>query len=147
MHGVVAGIYGEGKWLLIRRGPRVSYPGKVCFPGGTVEEGETLAAALKRELVEELNLIVIPRRLCWHHVFPDKPLVLWGFFCELEGKQTPRMHPREISQILWLDRIQVARRKDGMPTNTGFLAALETPRAIASPPDWLPLGLELPASA
>jgi len=47
----------EGTLLLARRGPRrVAYPGLWSFPGGHVEEGETLDEALVRELREEIGI-------------------------------------------------------------------------------------------
>ena len=55
------GVYGliiyNGKVLLIKKhgGP---YDGKLDLPGGTIEFGETPADALKRELQEEVGILV-----------------------------------------------------------------------------------------
>jgi 8-oxo-dGTP diphosphatase len=47
----------QGTVLLARRSPqRNSYPGLWSFPGGHVEENETLAEALVRELREEVGV-------------------------------------------------------------------------------------------
>ncbi|HEY3122340.1 MAG TPA: NUDIX domain-containing protein, partial [Vicinamibacteria bacterium] len=52
----------EGRVLLIRRG-KEPLRGRWMIPGGTVEAGETLEAALVREIEEETGLIVKPREV------------------------------------------------------------------------------------
>ena len=49
-------ILRSGMVLLARRGPGRKHAGKWEFPGGRIEEGETSAHALKRELREELGI-------------------------------------------------------------------------------------------
>jgi 8-oxo-dGTP diphosphatase len=50
----------QGLVLLAKRSPgRKAYPGLWSFPGGHVEEGESLAEALERELREEIGVIPI----------------------------------------------------------------------------------------
>ncbi len=46
----------EDKVLLMRRAKDQAFPGFWEFPGGKVESGERVSAALKRELDEELNV-------------------------------------------------------------------------------------------
>ena len=55
---VVAGVIGssDGKILIAQRGPGMHFEGKWEFPGGKVENGEELVTALKREIMEELEL-------------------------------------------------------------------------------------------
>ena len=54
---VVAGIISsDGKLLIAQRGPGMHFEGKWEFPGGKVEEGEDFKTALKREIMEELEL-------------------------------------------------------------------------------------------
>ncbi len=75
----------EGKVLLIRRG-KEPLKGRWVVPGGTVELGEGLEAALVREMEEETGLIVRPLELltvfdriergddghvAWHFVIAD----------------------------------------------------------------------------
>lgn len=53
---VAAVISRRGRWLLARRPPHKAHGGLWEFPGGKVDAMETLADALKRELLEELAL-------------------------------------------------------------------------------------------
>jgi 8-oxo-dGTP diphosphatase len=48
----------DGRVLLVRRAPGQKLAGKWEFPGGKVEEGESLSECLKRELHEELGIEV-----------------------------------------------------------------------------------------
>jgi 8-oxo-dGTP diphosphatase len=46
----------QDQYLLVRRSPTESHPGTWCFPGGKVEPGEPLDAAIIREMREETGL-------------------------------------------------------------------------------------------
>jgi ADP-ribose pyrophosphatase YjhB (NUDIX family) len=51
-------FFRDGLVLLARRGPhRAAYPGLWSFPGGHVEQHETLIEALAREVREEVGVI------------------------------------------------------------------------------------------
>ena len=56
---VMAIIYQEGKYLMQLRDdiPNIVYPGVWGFFGGHMEPGEEPEAALKRELIEEINYL------------------------------------------------------------------------------------------
>jgi mutator protein MutT len=58
MRDIVNGVLTRrGAVLLARRSPaRSTYPGLWSFPGGHVEDGETLVEALARELREEIGV-------------------------------------------------------------------------------------------
>lgn len=57
---VVAAVlyHSDGRYLLAQRPPGKAYAGYWEFPGGKVEPGESLDAALKREIREELGIDV-----------------------------------------------------------------------------------------
>jgi 8-oxo-dGTP diphosphatase len=57
--GVGGVVVSGGRTLLIRRG-KEPLLGRWVIPGGTVELGETLEAALEREMMEETGLKVTP---------------------------------------------------------------------------------------
>lgn len=53
----VAVINCDKKILLLKRGPTAPYnPNNYCFPGGTVEDNESLEEAASRELSEETGI-------------------------------------------------------------------------------------------
>jgi ADP-ribose pyrophosphatase YjhB (NUDIX family) len=70
---VSAAIFRAGKVLLVRRA-RLPGKGFYSFPGGRVEFGETLHAALHREVDEETALTIeIVGLSGWREVVPSKP--------------------------------------------------------------------------
>ena len=126
MHGVAVAVRGEdGKWLMVRRSKNVGSPLKVCFPGGTVEVGESQEQAVVREMKEELGLTVRPIKRVWKHVFPDKPLTLWGWIAEVENGSELTLNEEEIAEVFWMDAGEGSSHPDGLPTNRHFIACLE----------------------
>ena len=89
---VVAGIiYFENEILCVQR-PKNKYEyisEKYEFPGGKIEDGETMEEALKRELLEELSLIVDIKSLFLSvtHPYPDFELTMHSFICEVKTKE------------------------------------------------------------
>jgi len=125
---VVAAVIADdrGRFLLARRRPGSHLEGLWEFPGGAMEDGETPAQALARELVEELGVAIEvgePLTFAWHRDEARDVLLL--FYSARVVGGTP--HGREGQEIRWVPR--------------GELAALPAPpadepllRALAAPP-------------
>ena len=65
-------IQADGKFLLAQRPAGKPYEGYWEFPGGKLEPGESVEAALARELHEELGLDIV-RSEHWHTLEHDYP--------------------------------------------------------------------------
>lgn len=90
--GVGAVVFHDGKVLLIERG-KEPLKGWWTVPGGLVETGERLEAAVRRETLEETGLRVKPVDVAalFQRIMPDAEgrtefhYVIVDFLCELEG--------------------------------------------------------------
>ncbi len=73
----------EGRFLIARRRPGDSFAGYWEFPGGKVNPGEELRAALERELLEELGIRVEvgAQRMMIEHRTPSRAIRLHCFDC------------------------------------------------------------------
>lgn len=90
----------NGEFLLTNRPKGKVYEGYWEFPGGKLETGETVAAALQRELLEELG-IVVETAIPWKTELVDYPhaLVRLNFFKVMawQGK----LEMREAQTFSW----------------------------------------------
>lgn len=87
----------DGRFLLARRRPGSHLEGLWEFPGGAMEDGETPAEALARELDEELGVAVEvdePLTFAWHRDQTRDVLLLFfrtrvvaGVPCGREGQE------------------------------------------------------------
>lgn len=88
---VAAIIYFEDEILCVQRPKnKLSYISeKFEFPGGKIEQGETQKEALKRELLEELNILTVIKSyfITVVHNYPDFELTMHGYICEVKTKE------------------------------------------------------------
>ncbi|MFZ5485449.1 MAG: (deoxy)nucleoside triphosphate pyrophosphohydrolase [Burkholderiaceae bacterium] len=101
----------DGALLLATRPPGKPYAGYWEFPGGKIEAGETVEQALRRELHEELGIIIGPASV-WRvteHDYPHARVRLhwckvrrWsGAFEMREGQTMAWQHfPLQVSPVL-----------------------------------------------
>ena len=94
-------LIGErGRFLLTSRPAGKVYAGWWEFPGGKLERGETVEAALARELHEELGIDVKACHL-WHTLEHDYPhAYVRLFFCKVT-EWTGEPHGREGQAFVW----------------------------------------------
>ena len=95
----------KGQVLLIKS-PRY---GDWEFPGGQVEEGETLTDALLREVLEETGIMAKVNSLVGIYSNTRLPsIVMMDFICEyISGEPTAGV---ESTQVEWVDRDDVLSR-------------------------------------
>jgi len=107
MLAVVAAVIEHADcFLLTRRQDGVHLAGHWEFPGGKVGAGETHAAALRREIIEELDTDVVVHELVLEtgHEYPERTVTLFFYRCDLLG--TPR--PMLGQQMEWIPRAQLS---------------------------------------
>ena len=128
---VVAGILtrSDGKVFLASRPEGRAYAGYWEFPGGKVEAGETLQAALARELHEELGIVVTAMQRWITRVFAyPHATVRLNFFRVTAWQGEP--HPHEGQTFSWQapDAVDVTPL---LPANFAVLRALSLPPIYA----------------
>ena len=127
MIDVAAGVIlrADGSFLMARRPPGKLYAGYWEFPGGKIEPGEAPAAAIARELHEELGIDIgaacpwITRVFTYPH-----GIVHLRFFRIFDWRNEP--HPREGQDIGW-QTLDTLVSGPMLPANAPVLASLALP--------------------
>ena len=104
---VVAAVIDDGeRFLVTRRQKGVHLEGFWEFPGGKIDSGETHAAALTREIREELDagVEVGELLLTTTHAYPEQTVTLFFYRCRIAG--TPR--PMIGQDMRWVNREELA---------------------------------------
>lgn len=120
---VAAAIFdSSGKVLIAERPAGKHMAGRWEFPGGKVAPGESEAAALARELAEELGIEVIGARpmMRLRHRYPDRTVELSMWLVE-----SYRGEPQALDgqRLKWVQRAQLGR-EDILEADRPFVAAL-----------------------
>jgi 8-oxo-dGTP diphosphatase len=101
IHVACALVERNGLILAAQRGRTMSMPLRWEFPGGKIEAGESPEACLKRELLEEMDIVIAVRRAmppCTHS-YRDFTITLHPFVCTItSGEITFNEH----RAIAWL---------------------------------------------
>ncbi len=121
-YGVVAVVERTGRFLTITRSQTVIAPGKVCFPGGGIEPGETVEQAIVRECHEELGVAVKPLRQIDESVTAWNVHLRW-WAAELAENAVFRPNPEEVESVQWLTLDEMIRHPDTLESNLPFLCA------------------------
>lgn len=129
---VAAGIVPQGeRYLLQRRPPGTHMAGYWEFPGGKLEEGETPATALAREMREELGVEIDGVRPLWviRHSYDDRLVELHFLAARIAAGEPRALQAAAIGwyepaampglPILPADLEIVARLAPGLPAAEG----------------------------
>lgn len=98
---VVAVLARGSRFLVIRRGPRVSRPGYWTPLSGRVEPGESQPEALVREVREEVGLTVRPLAKVWECDTDDGAFRLHWWSAEVDPGDLV-LDPDEVSDARWV---------------------------------------------
>lgn len=98
---VVAVLARAGRFLVIRRGPRVPRPGYWTPLSGRVRPGETQAQALVREIREEVGLLARPVAKVWECDTDDGSYRLHWWTAEVTGGELA-LDPDEVGDARWV---------------------------------------------
>ena len=122
--GAIGVVCRDDRVLVIKRAIHIRAGGKICFPGGTVEWGETIEQAVVRELDEELGIDVRPIRELWQCTIRSGTRLHW-WLVELNGEQECSPNPDEVDTFAWLRIPQIRSLQELLPSNADFFVAHE----------------------
>jgi 8-oxo-dGTP diphosphatase len=109
MTTVVAGILErDGRILICQRKADQAHPLKWEFPGGKVEAGEEPAAALQRELNEELGIEAgLVREVArYEFAYPEKKPILLIFLAAVDW--AGEIENRIFNRMVWEEKARLA---------------------------------------
>ena len=129
--GVAAIILDEdGKILLVRRCPNITYPGVCCRPCGYLEYDEGVRVGIVREIAEETNLVIEPSEVFTVHSNFHNPqqhtVGIWFLSKVVSGIPLAGDDASELGWFELTDPPSLA-----FPTDKLVLAALLAKREIA----------------
>ena len=119
---VAAAVVQRGESYLVTRRLRGTHlEGMWEFPGGKCEAGETHAACLRREILEELGCVaeVGEKLLTVVHDYGDRSVELHFFRCEMPGDPAPLLG----QEIRWVNRAEL-RGLDFPPADADLIRLL-----------------------
>ena len=128
--GVVAVIRDRHRFLVIQRGLQlVRSPGKYCFPGGTIEAGETPLEALHREMQEELGVAIEPHGRIWNSITPRGIQLEW-WSTSIKPEANIRACTHEVAWHGWMSAEEMLGLDQLLPSNLDFLDQLRQGKII-----------------
>lgn len=116
----------DGRLLVTRRLAGTHLAGTWEFPGGKCEEGESLDACLKRELLEELGVSarVGSTVMTTVHQYADRTIELHFMTCAIDGAPQPLLN----QEMRWVARDELDTL-DFPPADAALIEQLKAPRS------------------
>lgn len=120
---VVAALIQKNKKVLATQRGYGQFQGGWEFPGGKIEPHETQEQALKREIQEELDVMIEVHDLCKtiEYAYPEFDLTMHCFWCTM-----PEDHfvLKEHMAYQWVDK-NTLREMDWLPADLELLDEIE----------------------
>ena len=101
--------------------------------GGTIEAGESEAAALIREVQEELGAEILPLRRLWRSVTPWNVDLAW-WSARLDAAAPLRLNAAEVESVHWLAPEEILALPDLLASNCEFLQAISRGEIVLDEP-------------
>jgi 8-oxo-dGTP diphosphatase len=122
---VAAVIERGGKFLVGKRSPhKVSAPGFWCAITGRVEPGETLGAAVVREVMEETGLCVEPSDELCAVATRDGSAVIHWWRVVLRGDAPAQLRGDEHSELRWVTVSEMWQLQPVFPEDVAIFAGV-----------------------
>lgn len=134
LHVAVAAIIDDAQRVLLAHRPEHVHQGGLWeFPGGKCESGESIEAALEREIYEELGIRIGTRRplIRVPHRYSDRSVLLDVWQVE---SFTGRPHGREGQPVEWVP-LDVLGERAFPAANRPIIRALQLPTAYLITPE------------
>ncbi len=108
---VIMLIHDGGDRALLGRGPQWG-AGRFSTLAGFVEPGESLEAAVAREVYEEVGVGVRDVRYLASQPWPFPASLMLGFMARLDGEPDLTLDPTEVAEAGWFTRDQISQAAD-----------------------------------
>lgn len=108
---VIMLIHDGGDRALLGRGKQWN-EGRFSTLAGFVEPGESLEAAVAREVLEEVGVAIRDIRYLASQPWPFPASLMLGFIARLDGDPAISLDPVEMEEAAWFTRDEVTRARD-----------------------------------
>jgi NAD+ diphosphatase len=108
---VIMLIHDGGDRALLGRGPQWG-EGRFSTLAGFVEPGESLEAAVAREVYEEVGVEITDIRYLASQPWPFPASLMVGFIAQLDGDPSIHLDPVEMAEAGWFTRDEIRRARD-----------------------------------
>jgi NAD+ diphosphatase len=108
---VIMLIHDGGDRALLGRGPQWG-EGRFSTLAGFVEPGESLEAAVAREVFEEVGVGITDIRYLGSQPWPFPASLMLGFLARLDGDPSITLDPVEMAEAAWFTRTEISEARD-----------------------------------
>lgn len=121
---VAAAIIKKNNQIMIAQRMKGEFAGQWEFPGGKLEDDETASDALKREMMEEMELHINVDEFLMtaHYDYPTFHLEMDCFMCSLVNEE---IHLHDHSAIQWININDNTKNINWVPADVQVIEAVQ----------------------